>query len=260
MKNLVFIKLGGSFITDKNKPISIKYEALRSTVDILREVVQDVKLIIGNGGGSFAHYVVMKYIDKNPAEFITLCHASTRALNKIIVDYLVMNNINATSIQTSAIISHSLSNDFKVFLEPIISLLNNNLIPVIYGDCIPSHQGYAIVSTEKVFEILSTYLRPSRIVLLTDVDGVYTCNPRSCREAKLINRITPKNIEEVLSILESDKNRDATGGMYSKIKLMFRISKTLEIPVIILSGFNITNVIRAIKGDLEITGTIITAK
>jgi isopentenyl phosphate kinase len=256
---VVFVKAGGSFITHKDIPVKVNLRALNSLVKIVRAVKDSVSLVLGNGGGGFAHYAVLKYKATSLPVFLSKCHQATRSLNRLIVDYLVESGIWATSIQTSSIIC-KYGDEFQVFIEPIKLLISNNIIPVVYGECIPCRGDIAILSTEKVFEILSMHIRPSRIVLLTDVSGVFTCNPHVCNNARLITRITPENLHSVLEVLKNTATSDATGGIYSKVLSMSTFSFKTGIEVIITSGFDEESTVAAIKGLTPKYGTIISPR
>lgn len=252
----VFIKIGGSYITTKNRPISIREEALNSLAKILNEVIDKYQLVLGNGGGSFAHHTVLKYGRSDYSTLLVKCHQSTRMLNRIIVDYLVSEGIKATSLQTSAIVSYR-GDELVVFPEPIQQLLRLNVVPVVYGECIPSPRGVDIFSTERVFEILSPYLRPSRIVLLTDVPGVYSCDPKKCSNPTPIPLINEENIEQVLANLKEAVQADATGGMRGKVETMASLSRRLGVEVYVVSGFDTDSAIDAVNGKMPPRGTLI---
>lgn len=251
---LVFVKAGGSFLTVKDKPVTIRVEAFDSLVEILRDVGNKVKIVLGNGGGSFAHYAVGAYKGRPPAELLTKCQQATRSLNRLLVDYLIQNGLYASSLQTSAIMSF-INNKIEVFGKPIIEMLKMGMIPVIYGECIPHDGGVRVVSTERAFRAIAEVARPSRIVLLTDVDGVYTCDPKSCRDARLFEEITSLNVDEVLEKLMGDAGRDQTGGIYGKVRSMAELSRELGVDVYITSGFDKESSINAVLGRRPKRGT-----
>ncbi|MCY0868070.1 MAG: isopentenyl phosphate kinase [Desulfurococcus sp.] len=254
---LVYVKLGGSLITVKSKPVTVKSEALDTVVKALRRVYGRVGLVLGNGGGSFAHYAVRRYCNGDPAICISKCHQSTRLLNRLIVDYLVSSGIPASSVQTSAFITVKPGGGFQVFYEPVASLLSLNVIPVVYGECLPSDEGPVVISTEEVFGLLAEVLKPSRIVLLTDVKGIYTCNPSKCSNPELVRRIDKSNLSLILDNLREEAKADVTGSIYGKIESMSRLSSKLGVRVIMTSGFNADEVVSAIlKGEVG-EGTVI---
>ncbi len=253
---IVYVKLGGSFITYKDKPFSINYSALEKTVSIISRTMDRVKLILGNGGGSFAHTIVQMYRDKSVDVLLTHCQNSTRKLNTIVVNYLIEHGVRATGIQTSAIMVYE-KGEYSVWVKPIQQALEHGLIPVVYGECIFSDNGYTIVSTEKVFSILSRYFQPKRIVLLTDVPGIHTCDPKECSDAKLIKKITGENLDEVLNLLRKASSMDATGSIYGKVLSMARLSRETCVDVHVVSGFDIESSIKAILGLEYVNGTLI---
>lgn len=260
---IVFVKIGGSFITYKSKPVSLNYNALAALKEVFRKILgrDDLRVVAGSGGGSFAHYTVMKYDATGNNLLLIKCQEATRLLNRIIVDYLVENGIPATSVQTSAIVHYDENKkEFEVFYKPIEVLLKAGIIPVVYGECIPKTGKPMVVSTEKVFELLARHIKPSRIVLLTDVDGIYTCDPKTCPHATLIRKITPQNASEVLEILKQYESADVTGGVFGKVQSMIKLSTELGVEVLVTSGFNVDSAVSSILGGCPDRSTLIASR
>ncbi len=255
---VVYVKAGGSFITYKDRFFSVNYSALEALSRALRVAVDNgVRILLGNGGGSFAHPVVEMLKENDPRLLLVYCQKATRLLNKILVDYLVDNGIPAVSMQTSAIIYDD-DGVLRAYAEPVKRMLEIGVIPVVYGECVVSSTGiYRVVSTEKVFDALGEDIRASRLVLLTDVDGVYTCDPNRCGDAELIPVIDPSNYEEVISRVSGSKGIDVTGGIRGKIEAMYEYSRKHRVPVYILSGFNVEDVVKAMLGKEIGKGTIV---
>jgi isopentenyl phosphate kinase len=87
--NLILIKLGGSVITFKEKPLAANFEAIRSISYALASV--KIPIILIHGGGSFGHYWSVKYnMHSKPDQYdshgISIVHESMIALNQIIVN------------------------------------------------------------------------------------------------------------------------------------------------------------------------------
>lgn len=256
-KEPVLVKAGGSFITYKDKVFSVNYLALEHLSKILLSTMNRCHIILGNGGGSFAHPIVKMFQKSDPKILVVQCQKATRLLNRIVVDYLLDRGVPASSLQTSAFIYRK-HNAIKTFIEPLITALSHGIIPVVYGECIfDEEKCYHILSTEKVFESIASKIPVSRVVLLTDVDGVYTCDPKKCSDPELISRITRKNIDEILDVLKAESRRDVTGSIYSKVKSMSIFSEKYGVRIYIVSGFNIADSIKAINGAEKVYGTII---
>ena len=57
-KPLLFIKLGGSFITEKDKPYTLAADRLRQGLGQVKELLESqpgMQLVLGHGSGSFGH-------------------------------------------------------------------------------------------------------------------------------------------------------------------------------------------------------------
>jgi len=64
MDNLVFLKLGGSLITDKSRPHTPRLETLKdlaTQIASVRNADPGLLLLLGHGSGSFGHVVAKKY-------------------------------------------------------------------------------------------------------------------------------------------------------------------------------------------------------
>jgi isopentenyl phosphate kinase len=254
----VYIKAGGSFLTFKDKPFSINFHALEALSKILKSVLERKRVILANGGGSFAHTIVTKLMGRVGIRVMVVeCQRTTRWLNKLIVDYLVDEGVEAASIQTSAIIGGK-GGKYYMNLEPVISALRLGITPVVYGECIFTDGGFEVLSTEKVFKLMAQHLKPEMFVFLMDVDGVFTCNPHVCEKPTLIEKIDSNNYSSVIEMLKGSERTDATGGVYGKVKSAVELSREFQVPVVLTSGFDVDNVSKILnKGLTGVKATVV---
>ena len=116
----------------------------------------------------------------------------------------------------------------------------------------------SIVSTEKLFDNLARELTPSRIILAGHVDGVYEHDPLTHPNARLIDTIDSSNWAEVETMLSGSHAVDVTGGMFTKVRDMYRL--TLAMPpmqAMIISAEQPGCVEAALKGQMIDFGTVI---
>ena len=62
--NLLFIKLGGSLITDKDQAESARADIIFTLLQEIRQQLQrepSLKILIGHGSGSFGHHAARKF-------------------------------------------------------------------------------------------------------------------------------------------------------------------------------------------------------
>ena len=143
--NLIFVKLGGSLITEKSVPATLKYSILKRIVKELKEVVdreRDLNLLIGHGGGSFPHPIAKAFrtsegfIQADSVRGFAMCQNAASTLNRVVVDLMTDYGINAVSIQPSACCIAEDGEIVDFFIRPIEECMSKGLynyfIPVIH--------------------------------------------------------------------------------------------------------------------------------
>ncbi len=231
---LVIIKIGGSAITDKQKEFSPNIQniyAISREISNYLDVTKD-DLIIVHGGGSYPHVVAKRYnlkegMDTRKIIGISLTAWAARKLDDLILEALIDYGVPAFPLQTSACFFVEEGGKNVFFSSVLKALLKRRLVPVLYGDVVisNSHQMCTIFSGEMIIAELLKLLKPSRVIMGTNVAGVYTENPKKSKNAELIKLIDEKNIDSILSKLKKYNKEDVTGGMYHKVEFCYEIAK-----------------------------------
>jgi isopentenyl phosphate kinase len=105
--------------------------------------------------------------------------------------------------------------------RPVREALRHGLVPLVYGDVVfDAGRGCTIVSTESEFAYLAARLRPARIVLVGEVDGVYDGDPLADASVRRISHITPETFARMAHQIKGSFATDVTGGMSSKVRGM----------------------------------------
>lgn len=244
MKNpLVLIKLGGSLITDKTKPLTAKPEIidrLASEIRRLRDEYPRTGLIIGNGGGSYGHYLVGKYKLQRSGD-LAANQAATSAirqsvghLNGLVVRALVKAGLPAVAVRDST---------FEAKIETAMKLIESAKVACVYGDIVREGKMYKVVSTEEIFgglvKRLKTGYSPISIVYVAAVDGVLD------RDGKIIDRIAPGGAGVTY---QRTRGFDVTGGMRQKVESALKLAPEVN-SVHIVGGMEPGNILKAIKHD-----------
>ncbi len=224
---LIFLKLGGSVITDKARAYTARREAIMRLAREARRAIEarsDLKLLIGHGSGSFGHRAAAAYGTREGVRtaadwrgYAEVAAAAAR-LNRLVTDVFLEVGVPVLSIQPSA--SARCSDGEVVYLDigPIRETLGRGLVPLIYGDvALDDVRGGTIASTEDLFVYLSDELEPDRIVLLSRVPGVLD------RAGDLIPRIRPADLPDLRGPLSGAQAVDVTGGMADKVERMVEL-------------------------------------
>ena len=208
------VKLGGSAISDKSRPFSIRWGMLEGLAKalkraLLRGCVNGI--VVVHGGGSYGHYVVSEHGGLSTPEAFTQTVFFMRELNQRIVEVLTLAGLNAFGLDTHALASCS-EQGIKVRIEVVKRGLEMGLTPVVYGDaviCEGRDRWFTIASGDDLAWEIASLLRASRLVFVTSVPGVFV-GGRVARSISL-----SRDIDRMDSI--SGSALDVTGGMRAKL-------------------------------------------
>jgi len=264
MKKITLLKLGGSLITDKKKAFTPKLEIIHNLSKQIKQAFDinpNLKLIIGNGSGSFAHYPAVQYKmkrgireEKQKFGFCLVQNAAAK-LNRIIVEELLKTGIKAISLNPSSMIVSNNNKIKRFFLEPFFGLLSLEITPVIYGDIVYDESlGAKIYSTEQLLgEIALNFKKKgyqARIIHNGITKGVLDQN------GEPIPIITEKDINNVKKSLYSTSGYDITGGMVHKINESLNLAKQ-GIKSLIINGTSEENLLTRALLEEQVIGTVI---
>lgn len=277
MKELVFLKLGGSLITDKTKPYTPLLDVMDDLALQIKTALQthlDLRVLIGHGAGSFGHVPASEYKTRDglPPRATPLVYrrrddtqnnywkgfaevwyqAST--LNRFVMEALHKADLRALSLPPSSSVIASNGQVSVWDTTPIRMALAADIVPVIFGDTVFDEvRGGTILSTEDLFMYLTNALHPDRILLAGLEAAVWEDFPARTRK---VTKITPASFSEIKSGVGKSAAADVTGGMESKVKQMLElVEKHPNLTVQIFSSDEPGNLVRALGG--ETLGTVI---
>lgn len=217
------VKIGGSVLTEKNIPFRVNFDMLHRMASEISEVyrVDQVKLVLIHGAGSMGHPLVLSTgIQEGIRVFeqkisFAVVQSWQNFWNYLVTSELQQKGVPAFPVQPSSCAIVRGGKITSMDIEVIKGLLDLAIVPVLYGT--PAYdpdRGCSILSGDEIALYLAKRLQADRIVHGTDVDGIYTDDPKKNPDAKLIPIIDESNREFVLKSLR--RSGDATGGMWLK--------------------------------------------
>ncbi len=260
---LVFVKLGGSLITDKRRRETPRPRLLRRLAEEIRaalDAAPHLRLLLGHGSGSFGHWEASRHGTRRGVRTPDQWHgfarvsASALRLNRIVVDTFVQVGVPVLSLQPAA---SALADDGHIVAyddAPIRAALTHGLVPLIFGDvAFDRTRGGTILSTEDLFVHLAAPLRPRRILLLGNTPGVLD------EAGQVIPTITPATYADVAACLRGSHYTDVTGGMADKVQQMIAlVTRQPALRIWILTGREPDVLRRALLAPETTPGTCIT--
>lgn len=266
MTELVFLKLGGSLITDKRIQEAARHDVIaRAAGEIARALAArpDLRLLLGHGSGSFGHFAAHRYHVRQGCLEDWRGYAETAAaaqrLNRLVTDALLAEGLPAVSVQPSASAAAHDGVLQSMAVAPICTLLERGAVPLIYGDvALDDVRGCTIISTEQIMTLLASTLRPERILMAGEVGGVYTADPQRDPTASLIPAIGPRNYADVETMLTNSFGVDVTGGMLDKVRTLYAIvARHRGLSARIISGRDAGAIERALRDPAAGIGTLV---
>ena len=234
---MILIKLGGSIITNKEKPLSPRKKTIDNLTKSLRKISEPI--IIVHGGGSYGHYWSVKYDmhtkeKKYDLRGVAIIKNSMIELNKIILDSLLKNKLSPYCLPPTDFVMGSKPINKKI-LE-IKKIANSGLIPITYGDALwyGNKKSY-ILSGDKIMSLLARVLRPRLSIFVLNEDGLYY----DMKAKKLIYDFKNEKIFIKKTVM------DVTGGMTRKVAEASKISK-MGLKVFFVNGNKPERIVNAI--------------
>ena len=254
---MLFLKLGGSLITDKTKENTPRLDVLhRLAAEIQSALVESpVPLLLGHGSGSFGHAAARKHGTRQgvhtAAEWRGLAEVSVAAarLNRLVADALHEAGVPVISIFPSASVVCEDGVIKHMDLTLIQTALAHGLVPLVMGDvALDTVRGGTIVSTEEVFAHLMSFIPAQRILLAGETEGVYEHYSPDA-PGPIVTHITPGNWDAVQGGVGGSRGADVTGGMAAKVRDMLNLVTCYpQLEVHIFSGLEPGRVRDALHG------------
>ncbi len=247
MRELLFVKLGGSVITDKARPGTARPEVIARLAKETSSALTartELRLLLGHGSGSFGHVAAHRYGTRRgvhtPAQwrgFVRVAAAAAR-LNRLVTETFLAAGVPVWSLQPSASALCREGNLLTLEIAPIATALARGVIPLLYGDvALDETRGGTIISTEQIFVFLARRLHPTRLILVGAVDGVFESDPMRNPSARPVPRISQANWEAVHRSLSGSYATDVTGGMLSKVEAMVALAREMpNLTIHLISG------------------------
>jgi len=243
----VFVKLGGSLITDKTREATARLDVIRRLAEEIRAALDShpaLHLILGHGSGSFGHFAARRYGIHRGIEgtegWAGLAQTSAAAarLNRLVTDACLDAGVPVIAFQPSASALCRAGDLVQMAAHPVQEALSHGLVPLVYGDVsFDAERGSAIISTEDIFSYLAERIVPFRVLMVGVVDGVYEEDPVRNPQSRCIPLLTPGMFDAIKKGLGGSHGTDVTGGMLGKVsKLLPLVERYPGVVVHFFSG------------------------
>lgn len=266
---VVLVKVGGSAITQKEHKETLNDGQVKWVSETLADAIASqykstttttttsacsdsprIALVVIHGAGSFGHHQAKKFglsgkavpastdndvvsVNRTVMEGVARTRLSVQTLNRILVQAFLDVGLNAVGISPCFAIpslradgsSSTATTELRVL---VADTLKAGLVPVIHGDCcLYGSKSAGILSGDTLFQILGPVV--DRGVFWTDVDGVYTADPKVHPTATQVPLLgIDETSSSVVSIDASGSlhPQDVTGGFVTKLAAALHVARS----------------------------------
>jgi len=251
----ILVKIGTQLITNKNKNIDESIiEKIVDQVSIL--IKKNIQVLIVTSGAVASGKSILKTqksdlrISKKTLTYKqTLASLGQAPLISLYSKYFQKHNL----IVGQALISRSDLQNRLGYLNirnTLENLMNQKAVPIINENDVVSVdelEGEIYGDNDRLSAMIANAIDADLLILLGDIEGIFTSDPKFNKDAKLIHSIEEIN-NEIINISGDSSDNVGSGGMKSKIEAASLATKS-GAKVVIASGKLDNVIIKIIEGQ-----------
>ena len=242
----IVIKIGTSTLAHPTGHLNIRL------VEHLCKVVSDIKNagheVILVSSGAIGMGVGKLGLRSRPSDIPTKQAAAAVGQCELMYTYdKLFSEYNHTVAQL-LITGDDVKNDARHnnFSNTLNRLLELGVLPIINENDTVSTDEIVIGDNDTLAAIVADSVKADKLVLLSDIDGLYTADPHKDPNAKLISRITAID-DNILALAGGSNGSQGTGGMVTKLQAA-RICMACGCEMVIANGADPVNLYHILDG------------
>lgn len=246
-KQRIVVKIGSSSLT--NEKGEIDQEKLGNHVDalaMLRKANHEVILV--TSGAVAAGFRGLGYSSR-PVTLKGRQAAAAIGQSLLIQSYL--EKLSAYDITAALLLltrdDFSNRERYRNAYATITELLDRGILPIINENDTVSIAELTFGDNDMLSALVSGFIHADQLIILTDINGIYSGNPKtdpSAYKYEFIQKIS----NEMIQAADSGGSKVGTGGMKSKL-MAAKTATSLGIPVFIGHGKGPDKLIQALEGN-----------
>ncbi len=224
MGETIVLKLGGSVITEKDRPETLDGVQLDAVADAVAGAITTGRvdrLALVHGGGSFGHHQAEQHgvtttAGSRDAGAVVDIHGAMTTLNRFVLTRLHSREVPALPVHPLSAGSRTADGELSLPTTQVGTMLDEGFVPVLHGDgVVHAGEGVTVLSGDEIVTRLARDLDAGRVGLCSAVPGVLD------DDGKVIPNI--RSFEAVADVLGVSDTTDVTGGMAGKVRTLLEV-------------------------------------
>ena len=245
--NRIIIKIGTSNIT-KNNRLDIKW--IREKVSEIAELKNKGKKIVLISSGALAAGMEIEKLHKRPSNLLKwqllagkgqpLLYEKYRSFfeeHGIQTAHVLLTHHNFKTKEEEQNIKDVLNSYLK---EGTIPIINTNDV-VTKEEIMPVNSHGSFTDNDELAALVSNALNINLLLILTDVEGLYTRDPKKNDKVMLIKLV--KKINKDTEEMASKETIGGKGGMYSKVMAAKKVAEKGTITIVANGVYNLDDIL-----------------
>ena len=246
-KQRIVVKIGSSSLTNENGEIDqVKFNDHVDALAMLKNIGHEV--IVVSSGAVAAGFSRLGYASR-PQTIKGKQAAAAVGQSLLIQSYI--ERFSTHKVIPAQILLTRLDfanrDRYRNAFAAMSELLDRGIMPIINENDTVSIDELTFGDNDMLSALVSGFLHADQLIILTDVNGIYTSNPRIDPDAVRLTNLD-EITDELLGGTDNIGSKLGTGGMRSKL-LAAKTAHTLAVPVFIGTGHGPSKLLDILKGN-----------
>ncbi len=243
----IVIKVGTSTLAHQTGLLNIKrVEEICKIISDLKNAGNEIILVssgaIGMGVGKLS-------LKEKPSDIPTKQAAAAIGQCELMYTYDKLFSEYNHNVAQILITSEDTENEERHtnFNNTLTRLLELSAIPIINENDTVATKEIVIGDNDTLAAIVAVSVKADLMIILSDIDGLYTKDPHTNPDAELIS-VVPKLTDEISALADGNKSKLGTGGMKTKLTAAKTVTEK-GIDMIITNGSRPSDLYKIIEGE-----------
>lgn len=217
-KKLIIVKFGTGVLTTKTGNLDLV--VVQKLVDQIAELYQEgyAILVVTSGAAACGREVLCFRDEKDPIVEKQMLTAIGQA--RLMQHYGRLFGEHGIPVAQALLerTNFSVRKRYLNLRNTLDGLIRHRVIPIVNENDVIATRGLRFGDNDELACLLAITLKARQLIICSDVNGLYTDDPRSNPEAKIIPEVTSIN-DELKKMAKNSSSGVGLGGMLSKLKV-----------------------------------------